>query len=105
MLRTLEVFEHSRIPVATAGDGLRPREFDALVRFNDRHRGRYFDVGHKVLRTTNFVGYLEVGDVAIEILPKADRGGTSHTWRDGLLEMLRIAMGLKLNQVPNAGQQ
>lgn len=107
MSRTLEIFEHQRLSVTDDGTGLRAHEFDALVRFNDTHRGRYFEVGHKHLRTRSFVGYLEVGELAIEILPKADRDASPSTamWRDGLLEMLRVALGMRLAQLPEAGQK
>lgn len=107
MSRTLEVFEHSRLSVTASGDGIRPAEFDALVQFNDRHGGQYFDIGYKSLKTKNFVGYVEVGDLALEILPKADRGntGSAQVWRAGLLDMLRVTLGLKLDHLPDAGQR
>src|SRR5689334_20264552 len=105
MPRTIEVFEHRTLHVAE--DGIRAHEFDALVRFNDLHGGEYFEVGHKRLKAKNFVGYVEVGDLSIEILPKADRNASSPTriWRDGLLEMLRVAVGLRLEHLPSAGQK
>ncbi len=105
MSRTLEVFEHERLKVADGG--LRRSEFDALVRFNDSHGGRFFEVGHLHLRATQFVGYVEVGDLAIEILPKADRHASADArpWREGLLEMLRVAGGLALERLPDASQR
>jgi 5-methylcytosine-specific restriction enzyme subunit McrC len=107
MSRTLEVFEHSKLVVTESGAGLRSHEFDALVRFNDQHRGQYFDVGHKHLRKRNFVGYVEVGALSIEILPKADRDAapTAPLWREGLLEMLRVALGLRLRHLPGTSQK
>ena len=107
MSRTLEVFEHRKLFVNETDLGIRPHEFDALVRFNDVHGGQYFEVGHKYIRARNFVGYLEVGDLSIEILPKADRDGSlqTTTWRDGLLEMLRVALGLRLEHLPSADQK
>ncbi len=91
MRRTLEVFEHE--PITIGDGGLTPHEFDALVRWNDRSRTKYFRVGHRHLRTRHFVGYMQVGDVGIEILPKADRtaAGDTRPWREGLTEMLRTA--------------
>lgn len=107
MSRTLEVFEHQRLSITDDSSGLSSHEFDALVRFNDTHRGQYFDVGHKHLRTRSFVGYVEVGGLAIEILPKADRDASPSTamWREGLLEMLRVALGVRLARLPEAGQK
>jgi 5-methylcytosine-specific restriction enzyme subunit McrC len=107
MSRTLEVFEHQRLRVSDETAGLRQSEFDALVRFNDAHRSQYFEVGHKQLKARSFVGYIEVGELSIEILPKADRGASLPTavWRDGLLEMLRVALGLQLKPMASAAQK
>ncbi|NEN68288.1 restriction endonuclease, partial [Escherichia coli] len=69
MSRTLSVYEHESLRVVPGG--LTAAEFDHLVRFNDLHRGRYFDVGHRRVTMRSFVGYLEVGELAIEIMPKA----------------------------------
>jgi 5-methylcytosine-specific restriction enzyme subunit McrC len=107
MSRTLRLFEHGKLHVTESGEGIRPHEFDALVRFNDRHGGEYFAVGHKHIKARQFVGYVEVGELSIEILPKADRNGSesNDVWSTGLLEMLRIALGLRLDQLPSASQQ
>jgi len=103
MSRTIEIFEHQTIRI---GEGITEPQFGALVRFNDAHDGRYFDVGHRKITVKSFVGYVEVGDLSIEILPKADRGSKSPTkvWRDGLLEMLRIALGMRIDQPSTAAQ-
>lgn len=103
MSRTIEIFEHQTIRV---GESLTESQFDALVRFNDAHDGRYFDVGHRKVTVKSFVGYVEVGELCIEILPKADRASKASTkvWRDGLLEMLRIALGMRIDQPSSAAQ-
>ncbi|MCA9679861.1 MAG: hypothetical protein KC464_32825 [Myxococcales bacterium] len=109
MSRTIEVFEGASLEVKAgpAAGGLSSAEFDALVRFNDEHERRYFDVGHRRITMKRYVGYLEIGDLAIEILPKADRAASTsaQVWRDGLIEMLRIALGLRLESVRTASQQ
>jgi 5-methylcytosine-specific restriction enzyme subunit McrC len=107
MSRTREVFEHGKLRVSDGDDGISADEFDALVRFNDRHGGAYFEVGHNHLRAKQYVGYIEVGDLSIEVLPKADRGagGPELPWRDGLVEMLRVGLGLRLAPLPDAGQR
>lgn len=112
----VEVFEHEKIrvgdPLRTRGAGsacFEPHHFDALVRFNDAHGGKYFEVGHQRITFAQYVGYLEVGDLAIEILPKADaaraRDGEAHAWRDGLLEMLRATGDLELESPTAASQE
>lgn len=107
MSRTREIFEHGTLHVRDTSDGISESEFDALVRFNDKHQRRYFEVGHRRITFKSFVGYIEVGDLSVEILPKADRDSTSSkkVWRDGLLEMLRVALGMRLEQPTTAAQQ
>jgi 5-methylcytosine-specific restriction enzyme subunit McrC len=115
MRHNVELFEHETVRVGDAlrlrGGGtrlFRPEEHDALARFNDVQGGRFFRLGHKSITTTEFVGYVEVGDLAIEILPKADRApvrsATGKVWRHGLLEMLRAATGLRLENPSPASQ-
>jgi 5-methylcytosine-specific restriction enzyme subunit McrC len=116
MRSSVELFEHEKVCV---GDALRvrrgpPRPFTeaehaALARFNDAHGGDFLRLGHKSITTTQHVGYVEVGDLAIEILPKADdpaRKGPGDTpvWRRGLLEMLRAATGFRLEKPGPASQ-
>ena len=104
MSRRLEVFEHATLAV---GAELTQTEFDALVAWNERFDGRYFRVGHRRLRAQHFVGIVQVGRLSIEIVPKADRDETSisRPWREGLLEMLRVAGGLALERLPEAAQR
>jgi 5-methylcytosine-specific restriction enzyme subunit McrC len=104
--RTFEAFEHDTIRVSSEG-GIAETDFNALVRFNDAHSRRFFDVGHRRIKLRSFVGYLQVGDLAIEILPKADRGPASSpkVWRARLLEMLGVALGLRIEHAPAASQK
>lgn len=102
---TLSVFEHQTIHV---GRELTAPQFDALVRLNDRSVERLFDVGHRRITFRQFVGYLQVGDLGIEVLPKADRdtrAGDVGTWHDLLLAMLRAATGLRLHAASPGSQQ
>lgn len=107
MSRTLEVFEHGILRVADVGDAVRPSEFEALIKFNDRHSGSFFEIGHNRIKAKNYVGYVEVGDLSIEILPKADKGNAvgSQVWRAGLIDMLQVALGLDLHHVSDGSQQ
>ncbi|MCC6556805.1 MAG: hypothetical protein IT372_27940 [Polyangiaceae bacterium] len=115
MRASVELFEHETVRVGDAlrvqGGGMRSLsegEHGALARFNDAHGGRFFRLGHKRITTTELVGYVEVGDLAIEILPKADRApvrsANGQVWRHGLLEMLRAATGLRLVSPSPASQ-
>ncbi|MEZ4299792.1 MAG: hypothetical protein R3B70_32890 [Polyangiaceae bacterium] len=115
MRGSVELFEHEKVRV---GEPLRVRngsarrfteaEHRALARFNETQGGRFFRIGHRSITATQYVGYLEVGDLAIEILPKADRRPlrpeSAPAWRHGLLEMLRAATDLRL-ETPHAASQ
>ncbi len=105
--RIISVLEHQSVQVDATERGaqkqetfLTPDEFDALIRFNDTHQRRYFSAGYQCITFSQYVGYLQVGNLGIEILPKADQldhaAARSFAWRDLLLEMIRVASGVKL---------
>lgn len=109
--RTLRVFEHERIvPGAKTREGaVVPHDLDlaTLARFNDAHDQRYFRLGWNSVTFCEYVGYLQVGNVAFEILPKADRRnapGAAGRWKKALLEMLRVATGMQLHASGDAAQ-
>lgn len=110
---TIRVFEHERLrvgePLRTTDDSQRAltqTEFEALVRFDERRPERIFDVGHRSLKFRHFVGFLQVGSLGIEILPKVDRrsAGTQERklWHDALLRMLRVARRLPIRSSTSA---
>jgi 5-methylcytosine-specific restriction enzyme subunit McrC len=115
MRASVELYEHETVRV---GGALRVRggpprtftelEHTALARFNELHGGKFFRLGYKSITTTQFVGYVEVGGLAIEILPKADKkpalGAQGNAWHQGLLEMLRTATDLRLESPSPASQ-
>lgn len=114
-LTTLRVFEHQTVRVGErlealgGGTGaLSDADFDALVRFNDAKGGRFFSVGHRRIKLSHYVGYVQVGTLGLEILPKADqraaRPGDEGRWRQALLRMLEVASGVRLES-PSAAAQ
>lgn len=97
---TKQVFEHD---VLAVGDqGFTKAQFSALVRFNDAHEQKFFRVGHNTLRFTEYVGVIQVGDLAIEVLPKVGQASTAEgsKWRRVLVKMLGEArvIGVPANQ-------
>lgn len=108
---TISTFEHATLRVgARSTDHSQPSvttaEFDALARFNDAEGQRYFRLGHRRLTFSSFVGYIQVGKLGIEVLPKLGRDAVHPTqqarWQTLLLEMLRIAAGLPLHSPTEA---
>lgn len=106
MSRTLSVFEHGTLRVGAGA--LTTHEFDQLVRYNDGRDRTLFEVGHKCIHFRQNVGYLQVGRLGIEVLPKADRrpgtGKDAVAWRDVLLEMLRVGLGVDLHLSEKSSQ-
>jgi 5-methylcytosine-specific restriction enzyme subunit McrC len=112
-MRRLSAFEHETVRIGGttrmgAPSPLTQVDLDALARFNDRADRAYFDFGYRSVTFREMVGYVEVGDLAIEVLPKADRVADRSSarlpWRDALLAMLEVALGVRLVALSSASQ-
>ena len=75
MPKTVQVFEHGTLAVGE--QGFDAQQLAALVRYNDRHGCAFFTVGHNRLHFGSFVGVIQVGGLAIEILPKLDNDASA----------------------------
>lgn len=111
MSATISVFEHERLRlgeqrVSRTGETVlfSQTHYDALVAYNQRRGNRFFTVGHRQLRFRQYVGFILVGGLGIEILPKADRRQRAgHApYRDALLDMLRSVRQLRLERSSEA---
>jgi 5-methylcytosine-specific restriction enzyme subunit McrC len=102
MPKLAQVFEHGQLAIGE--QGFTEKQFSALVRYNERHGCLFFDVGYRRLHFGSYVGVIQVGDLAIEILPKTDRGvtGDKCKWRNALLDMLRQSGLLTVEAAPEA---
>lgn len=103
----ISVFEHSRLNVGE--QGLEEPHFETLVKYNDLHKGKYFNIGYKKVTFKSYVGLIQVGNKTIEILPKTDRNTNDDEtnvskWQKALLFMLRRAGYIKINETSNALQ-
>src|ERR1017187_8809669 len=89
MSKPIQVFEHGNL--AVGDQGFTEHQFAALVRYNERHGCAFFNVGHLRLHFGSFVGVVQVGSLAIEILPKLDNEASpdKSKWQRALLQMLR----------------
>lgn len=103
MSEVIQVFEHMALPVDERFTSAR---FDRLVRYNERHGNQFFDVGHNRLYFRNYVGVIQVGNLTIEILPKADNTPSSdeqkRKWQRALVEMLRQSGFIRLDTISDA---
>lgn len=103
MTEPIQLFEHEAIAIGERG--FTARHFNALVGWNERNGGRFLEVGHRKLRCRQYVGVVQVGDLVIEVLPKADRDAGEDDkprWHGALLTMLGVAHGLRLHETDEA---
>ncbi len=104
MSRTITVYEHQPL---RAGDGktdLRAHELKQLEAFYGSGADfPYYRLIYRGVKFGSYVGVLRVGELTIEILPKADRSGDDNYWRDRLFDMLRVVHDLPLTAPSTAG--
>ncbi|RXG24257.1 5-methylcytosine-specific restriction enzyme subunit McrC [Leeuwenhoekiella aequorea] len=103
--RQIQVFEYDSLNIGTKKGKVefKKKHFRALVKLNELHGNKYFTVGLNKITFKHYVGVLQVHDVCIEVLPKADRSSADEgAWQNALIEMLRVTRRLKVNQVDHA---
>lgn len=80
-------------------------KLDALVKHYGRDGIPYYNLIHNGVRFNSFVGAIQVGDLLIQVLPKADLAGkdemTNTEWRDMLISMI---LAVKLFDIENPGR-
>lgn len=98
----LEVHEHEKLVVggscrAPWGErfAFSHEHWDILARYAERTQSPSLHIGHKSIKFTHHVGYLRIGPVHVEVLPKLRRSGEGN-WRGLLMHMLREVLGVRL---------
>ncbi len=106
-MRLLQVheYQHIRIGETIRGVVFTEKDCNALAAYWQAHQGRYYKLQHRGIRFSHYVGALQVGDLTIEILPKADKNSPLPVWRDALLDMLRYCKILKIHTLDTANLQ
>lgn len=105
----IRVYEHESLKIGEKG--FTENHFDLLARYLGDSEGEdfpYYSLIHRGIRMKQYVGVLKVGDVQIEVLPKADRCATEQDkdkWESFLLTMLQSVFRLKVNLPTKADQQ
>jgi 5-methylcytosine-specific restriction enzyme subunit McrC len=85
--KTISVFEHQRLYVGQSG--FNQVHLDALLKLNELHQNKYFEPISKGLKFNQYVGIIQVGGLAIQIHPKADKEDEDNRWKNVLLKMLK----------------
>lgn len=105
----IQVFEHQSISYTGryAIPEFNQKQYHALESyFQKNERTPFFDLIPKGVRFKSYVGVIQIGDLVIEVLPKADRkrqsSASKETWQNILLDMLGTCELLKARQSSNA---
>ncbi len=100
----IQVFEHTALSVKE--EGFKDTHFRALVSYNERHGNRFFAIGLNRIHFRNYVGVIQVGNLTIEVLPKADKDPASEVakekWQKALIDMLRQAGCIRVESMSDA---
>ena len=98
-MQPIRVYEHTSLKIDNES------QFKQLVKFNELHKNKYFSVGNQRIYFNSYVGVIQVGDLIIEIIPKADNNPNEEKkdkWRNVLLNMLRECKIIKIDSVSDA---
>lgn len=101
----LQVFEHQTLKVDESSL-FKMVHFNALENYGYKTKEKFFSVGNKRIKFNNYVGVIQVKNLTIEILPKADDQGeekaSKDKWHNALIIMLKECKLIKLNTISNA---
>ncbi|MBK8516186.1 MAG: hypothetical protein IPL55_07805 [Saprospiraceae bacterium] len=112
MARLIQVFEFEKLTLIKDQQGrfLKEGELEKLYAYNDRNNNIYFTGIRDGIKFQNYVGVIQIGDLTLEILPKADKKQTYaksdyQNWQKVLLNMLAICRHIKVDAVSEAALQ
>lgn len=98
---TIQVFEHQTIRIGDLVHDIAFTEslWQKLAIYHEQHQGKYYQLLHKGIKFTQYVGVIQIGHCTIEILPKIDRllDGQANKWQRVLLDMLDTCQFIKLD--------
>jgi len=103
MSKLISVFEHEHLTIHDKRNKgtINKTQLDKLLAFNDNHDNKYFTAIRDGVKFTEYVGVIQIGNITIEILPKADKGDYN-LWHGVLLKMLSVCKKINLETVSDA---
>ena len=90
----IQVFEHESLRIGQKG--FEEAHWNALIKLNELHEGKYFGIIHKGIKFSSFVGVIQVNNATIEILPKVDKSEDTD-WKSVLIAMMKVCKKLNPN--------
>ncbi|PWH86279.1 McrC family protein [Brumimicrobium oceani] len=100
MRKVINRFEHGRLFIGE--EGFNQTHLDALIKLNTVHESAYFDIIPKGIKFKQFVGVLQVGELLLQIHPKADKDENDGEWKGVLLQMLKACGRIKAQSAGEA---
>jgi 5-methylcytosine-specific restriction enzyme subunit McrC len=97
--RLITVFEYETLRV---GEKLRTPQYKALQTYYGEKGVPYFTLINNGVRFCQYVGVLQIGNLTIEILPKADKSNDESKWKQLLIGMLREVGAFKIHAPNNS---
>ncbi|MDU8886310.1 restriction endonuclease [Yeosuana sp. MJ-SS3] len=109
MSRLIRVFEYEKLTIrskCSEGKELGEKVINKLWQYNDVNNNIYFDGIRNGVKFKHFVGVIQIGNITIEILPKADKQKSTEdekkNWHDALLKMLAKCKKIRVDSVSKA---
>jgi 5-methylcytosine-specific restriction enzyme subunit McrC len=99
-VRTIVAYEYERLIFSE--EDRSAGVLDALLRFNELHKNKYFDGLVNGIKLKQYVGVIQVNGLTIEILPKIDKGRKEEAWREVLIQMLKNTGRLNVDSTGSA---
>lgn len=99
----IQVFEYSKLKYSEHPD-FKESHFNALVQFNEKNKNKYYSIIHRGVQFGSYVGVIQIGELTIEILPKADKEDSDtdsqkKLWQSILLNMLKICKHVQVDNI------
>lgn len=83
------VFEHAKLRIGQLNHDkieFTQGHYNDLVKFNDIYGNKYLTIRRREICFRSYVGVIQIGDLAIEILPKADNvREDKYKWQNALI--------------------
>lgn len=101
----LQVFEHQTLK-ADESTNFKMVHFNSLEKYGYKTKEKYFSIGNRRIKFNNYVGVIQVKNLTIEILPKADNNTedqiSKDKWHTALISILKECKLIKLNAISSA---
>lgn len=105
----LQVFEHQTLRIGDEFNGgiFSKKHFHALARYSEKTGGKYYSLLFNGVRFSHYVGAIQIGQLTIEILPKADKKESANAsqWHDVLMDILKECRLIKVETLASAKLQ